>query len=209
MLHNEHEIALMATAKQKNMRNPNLGRRAFDNILDDFFHDKQLMGKKVLDLGPGQWDFADMLKSQLALCIGVDHDPQVCSLGFYRGYPAYCFNLKHPLTEIFREQQFDGIFCKFSVNAAWWKDNPVDQERWITELFKLLLPNGWVWIAPWIGNKNFCAEAFAVQEREFLKHGCTVHYLLRDGHTVRYGIHGDTAKHVIFTKNLRWGHPNE
>ena len=63
MLVDRNEIAIAANAKQKNVRDPRRSREHFFHIFEDFFSGVTLDGR-YLDLGPGQFDLAEIIRPQ-------------------------------------------------------------------------------------------------------------------------------------------------
>jgi hypothetical protein len=202
MLFTDEEKEVMKNARQSNMRNPDVGRQPFLRILEDFFEGMSMKRNTVLDLGPGQWDFADLIKEKPRTNIfGVDDDPAVIALGKLRGYECCEHDMKEPLPYVFGGV-FDGIFCKYSVNAFWFPERRAHYE-WIDRLMEMLAPGGWFWFAPWNGGDSTSSIATRVQWDRFHYHGC-VCVELSEEESIKYGVHGVTHNRPLFTKNLRW-----
>src|SRR5579862_1829313 len=58
MLLDDEEIAIMASAMQEHLREPDYGTDGFDQIIRDFFRPHFFARARVLELGPGQYDFS-------------------------------------------------------------------------------------------------------------------------------------------------------
>ena len=147
MLYSDEERAVMAAAVQPNMRATNISVQPFKNILRDFLADVTLSGSHILDIGPGQLDFLDLMKSGGAeRTMGIDFDPAIQKLGALRGHEIVISDLRQgwPL----KGQIFDGIFCRGSLNCFWY----ATEERlhgYLEDMVASLAPNGWMWVAPW------------------------------------------------------------
>lgn len=208
MLTDAREIAIVANAKQKNIRDPRRNRQPFFNILDDFFGGKELDGCYI-DLGAGQFDFAEIVRERGGDCVGVDFDPAVIELGRYKGFKTIEMNIQnlaaHPIAT-----EFDGVFNKFSLNAFWhWNDDAAHQ-AFVDALTKLIHPNGWAWLAPWNGvpkkadlNQATIDRTLDFQRALFEERGFST-VALSPKATTSYGIHGTVANNVVYCKNLSW-----
>jgi hypothetical protein len=208
MLTDPTEIAIIAGARQANVRDPKRSRAHFSNVCADFFADVPLDGARVLDLGPGQFDLAVVLAERGAQTVGVDNDPAVLALGRHRGLQVVDANLK-ALHELRFDAPFDGVFCKLSLNAFWFHDEPDLHTRYIAALAALVSAQGWAWIAPWNGVPRHLdpqapavAETLAAQDRGFVAAGFRV-FEVDEANSRRYGIHGVTANRRLFLRNLR------
>ena len=161
----------------------------------------------MLDLGPGQYDFAELAKERGAITYGIDNDDAVIELGKYKGLPIKRGNIRNIKREDF-ECKFDGIFCKFSINAFWFYDDDEKHKKHIEDITGIIKPSGWAWIAPWNGvpksvdlSVNDIRRVLSVQAETFKRLGFKGidlnDYLCR-----YYGVHGDTASRALFTLNL-------
>lgn len=200
MLTDPRAIAIIADAQQKGVRNPARSRKHFTNILDDFFPGVALDGACVLDLGPGQWDLGVVVRERGGDVFGIDKDPAVRALGEYMGFDCLEADLRRP--EMFRQldRRFDGVFCKFSINAFWYG---AAQREFVESLMTALKPNAWGWIAPWNGRRDATGVrgVLNAQTRAFRDAGFRAFDLV-EGLTARYGVHGDVANSPLFTRNL-------
>jgi len=64
MLTDPEEIRIISIARQKNVRDPNRSREHFHHIFKDFFSKSDFNGLRVLDLGPGQYDFGELARER-------------------------------------------------------------------------------------------------------------------------------------------------
>ncbi len=147
MLYNDEERALMAVAKQPNMRTTNIAIRPFENIIDDFSLRGRLAGR-VLDIGPGQCDFLDLARKAGAVAtMGVDFDPAICSLGTSRGHEMVQAHLQRGWPKDLGRH--DGIFCRGSINVYWFRADPRLLDEFLSGIGSAIREASWAWIAPW------------------------------------------------------------
>jgi hypothetical protein len=207
MLTDPREIEIISRARQANVRDPRRSRKHFEVIFDDFLRELAWPGRVVLDIGPGQYDLGEILKTHGAAVEGVDNDPAVLELGRYKGYRAIEGNLRR-LAEIGFGRRYDGLFCKLSLNA-FWSASPAALEEDVGRLVDLGDAGAWLWIAPWNGvpkdvdvRSPRVGEMLAAQRRAFQARGCAA-FELPEELTLRYGIHGVTANRALFTRGVR------
>jgi len=207
MLTDAKEIAIVAKAQQKNIRDPKRNRTPFFHILDDFFGGKELTGRYI-DLGAGQYDFAEIVRDRGGSCVGVDFDPAVIELGRYKGFDVVDLNIQELAAHPF-DTKFDGVFNKFSLNAFWFWNDDEAHRAFVRALAKLIHPDGWAWLGPWNGvdaglDRATISRTLDFQRDLFEAEGFKTVPLTREL-AVRYGIHGHVANNVVFCKNLTWG----
>jgi hypothetical protein len=208
MLTDPHEVEIIASAEQKNVRDPKRSRKPFDHIFSDFCLGERVRGQRLLDLGPGQFDFAAVALSHGAMEVwGIDRDPAVIALGRYKGLPVIEGELRELAMLPLQRGEFHGVFCKYSIDAFWFERADL-QRAHIAALADLLRPDGWAWIAPWNGARiamglapSQRVEALCVQREAFVAVGFEVFELSEDL-TIRYGVHGLTANRPLFTRNV-------
>ena len=174
MLFGNDEIEIMANAVQLTLREPTYSDVAYKRIFQDFFCTRDLRGSEILELGPGQYDFARLVEAAGAKVVGIDHDPAVVALGQKRGYEV--------IHENFRSfdwgslaAQFDGLFCRGSINAFWFSE-PETLAEFVNNICSVLKPEGWGWITPWNANPTtptpgFIREILQAQRQSFERHG--------------------------------------
>ncbi len=207
MLTDPAEIAIIAKAKQKNVRDPKRSREHFFNIIEDFFDGVELNGRYV-DLGPGQFDLGEIVKQKGGTCLGVDFDPAVIELGRYKGFDVAELNMRQLPEHEFGEK-FDGVFNKFSINAFW---TPEDKEhtRMVEAVTGLAKPDGWGWIGPWNGvpkTANYSAPELAAildKQKALFEAAGYATVDLTVAQSRRYGISGTVANNRVFIRNLEW-----
>lgn len=217
MLTDSKEIEIISRALQKNIRNPHRSRIHFLRILEDFFSNIQFEEKIFLDLGPGQYDFGVLARERKASVYGIDHDPSVLELGKYKNFTVKFQNIMNFKASDF-PFQFDGLFCKFSINAFWFFNDDEKHVRFINEIGKSIKPGGWAWIGPWNGllanqdiSKKEINHVLSVQSKSFMELGFSQINLTKKL-TKYYGLHGNTCNRALFCLNLnkpkkRWLFP--
>ncbi|MDA1257664.1 MAG: hypothetical protein O3C10_07455 [Chloroflexi bacterium] len=202
MLPNQRAVEIISRAKQKNVAQPRKSIRDFENVIADFLAGplaRPVRGQRVLDLGPGQFDFARLLQAQGAMVESLDYDPAVIELGGYLGCTVRRADFKDLAADELA-QRYDGVFCKFSINAFWWNDPTVAYERQ-RGFCSLVKPSGWGWIAPWNGRGERDDATVAcfvdVQNRAFRESGWQ-RWDLSEELASRYGITGSVLDHPVF-----------
>jgi hypothetical protein len=208
-LNDPKAIEIISKARRPNVARPRESDRDFQRIFSDFFanrmHDRGFAGQLVMDLGPGQYDFARMIRHYGGQCENIDIDPAVIELGQYLGEVCHKVDMIHMDAEPFRSR-FDGLFCKFSINALWFHDI-ASAGHLVTELDSMLKPGGWGWIAPWNGRpKSGFDDALVrtmldAQRTAFLECGWIVHELSKQ-QAAYYGMGGTVENNPLYLKNL-------
>jgi hypothetical protein len=200
------EIEIISRARQANVRDPRRSRKHFEAIDEDFLRDLAWRGRVLLDIGPGQFDFGEIVRPRGAQVEGVDNDPAVLELGRYKGYRVVAGELRQ-LASIDFGRRYDGLFCKLSLNA-FWSATPAEVAEDVARLLALGHADAWLWIAPWNGAPKSRpmpdAEVAAMlhsQRRAFEGAGCDA-FELPEAMTHRYGIHGATANWPLFTRGV-------
>jgi len=204
MLTDRKAIEIISGAKQPNVRDPNRKREPFEYIMSDFFAGVDLAGKRWLDLGPGQHDFGVLARERGAHVVALDKDPAVVALGDYLGFDSVEGDIRD-LANLFEPGSFDGVFCKYSVNALWFKTAPAVVQH-VSDTVALMKPNGLAWIAPWNGVPKAMTDAdaeplLAAQHESFIAAGFEALELDKD-QSRHYGVHGKTANRVVFWRGL-------
>lgn len=147
MLFDDEEIQIMATARQPHLREPNRTENVSKAIYEDFLAQRNLMGSKVLELGPGQFDLVRMVTAAGASVVSIDHDPAVVALGKKRAYNVILADFRSFDWSSLRGE-FDGLVCRGSISPIWFRD----EEKFgafADAVCSVLRPDGWGWILPW------------------------------------------------------------
>lgn len=207
MLTDPEEICIIAEARQKNIRDPARSREHFHRIFNDFISPVNFANTVLLDLGPGQYDFAILARERGAITYGVDNDPAVIRLGNHKKFPVLEKDLKKLGAADF-DFQFDGLFCKYSINAFWFHANDEHLVEYISQLGHLLKPGGWGWVAPWNGvpkkaslSVSRIREILTLQARLFKELGFETVDLTEEL-SAYYGVHGVTGNRALFFRNV-------
>jgi hypothetical protein len=207
MLKDSKEIEIISNARQVQVRNPERSRKHFEDIFNDFLSGIDLEKKLLLDLGPGQFDFAEIVRPKGGIVHSIDNDPAVIELGEYKGLNVRLDNLKK-LPKIKYDFKFDAVFCKYSINAFWFHDNDAKHTEYVESINNLMKADGFAWIAPWNGvpkkaqlSDREIQRVLDLQADLFRDFGFTGINLTKKL-TTRYGIHGITANQALFFRNL-------
>jgi hypothetical protein len=204
MLPSQTAIDIISKARQANVAQPYRDETDFINIFADFFKRKHFAGKRVLELGPGQYDFARRARRLGAEVDVIDSDPAVLELGRYLKFTTVEGDLAH-WRPCDYAGQYDAIFCKFSISALWHK-SPNSVMTFVRDLDNIRRPGGWGWIAPWNGTSpdddpEIVVSILEAEKNAFSSLGWIV---LNPSDEVcsRYGMVGSVANAPLFLKNL-------
>jgi hypothetical protein len=215
MLTDPREIEIISHARQKNVRDPRRSRDHFTRIFEDFLGGVPFSDTGVLDLGPGQWDFGVLARERGAGVWGVDNDPAVVELGRHKGFHSLHGDLKRLSPASWNGDiadappiPFDGVFCKFSINAFWFVEDEPALRAHVSKVASLLADPGWAWIAPWNGpprrvelTEGVISRVLTVQDEAFRSEGFDV-IPLSEAQAKHYGVHGAIANRVVFVRSL-------
>lgn len=207
MLTDSIEIEIISRARQRNVRDHKRSREHFTRIFNDYLDAVEFSGAKLLDFGPGQYDFGVLADGRGSEIWAVDNDPAVIELGRHKGFNVVEGSLK-AIASLNLPQDFDGLFCKFSLNMFWFCDDLHELRRHLETIDALRGPHGWAWLAFWNGvPKNAevgeadVARVLDVGWQTLRKLGYQRHELSL--HEARYyGVHGATADRVVYTCNI-------
>lgn len=208
MLEDSTEVRIMSKARQKNLRDPGRSRAHFERIFEDFLSDQELDGKTLFDLGPGQFDFGVLARLRGAQTWSIDDDLAVIELGKYKGFPTFHGKIQEIHARDF-PIAFDGLFCKFSINAFWYYKDLNKLSFHMHELISMIKPEGWGWIAPWNGapqkeslSRQEKRQILAFQAEQFRKFDFRA-FDLPEATARHYGITGRVENHALFVRGLR------
>ena len=205
MLKDPKAIEIISRARQKNVALENRSEQDFKNIFSDFFRKYDFADELVMDLGPGQYDFARRVRDRNGIVEHIDMDQAVVELGKYLGFEVSQGNLKS-FDYAQRAARYDGLFCKFSINAYWF-DSAQEVKSKIIAIDAMLKPSGWGWIAPWNGLpkkgwEDRDPQEFLDAQIEAFGECGWIGYELPDELTKRYGITGTVQNHPLFVRNM-------
>jgi hypothetical protein len=207
MLTDPAERRIIEGARQAGVRDPDRSRVHFERIFSDFLGDVLFEDADLLDLGPGQFDFGVLAVERGARrVVGIDNDPAVLELGLHKGFEVREGNLRALDAASFPEA-FDGVFCKFSINAFWHGED-AHRERLVDQIARLARSEGWSWIAPWNGRPkreplvdNELRRGLELQAEAFKARGY-VAYELTEDLAKRYGVNGNVVNRPLFLRGL-------
>lgn len=146
MLLDEEEFRIMSHAVEPHLRDPKRSEGLSRRIFHDFFLNRQITGTKFLELGPGQYDFAQRMQSAGTTVVAIDLDPAVIALGRKRGYQVIHSDFRD-VDWASLGGQFDGLFCRASINPFLF-DSVEPLVDFVLNMCSVLKPNGWGWLAP-------------------------------------------------------------
>ena len=147
MLLDEEEVRIMSGAKQEALRSPTYSASYYSRIFKDFFRGFEWRGQRVFEIGPGQYDFAMLLRAAGADVCAIDNDPAVVKLGAKRGFRVIQSDI-NTFDWAGVRAQIDGVFCRASIIAFSIKGHK-EMRKVIAGVCDLLIPAGWGWIAPY------------------------------------------------------------
>jgi hypothetical protein len=150
MLRSTEEITLLANAMEPGIRDPHRSAYGISNILTDFFDVRKLPGQRIIELGPGHYEFCEAIEQRGGTAEAVELDPAVAELGRRRGFVVHTGNLRD-LPKLSVAGPYDGLFSKGSTNPFWFIGDVVALRSYIESIVKLVKPAGWHWIVscPW------------------------------------------------------------
>jgi hypothetical protein len=204
MLTDPRAIEIISKARQASVAQPARTEDDFNNIFADFFTPAHFARQRILELGPGQYDFARRARDCGATVDIVDSDPAVLELGRYLDFTTIEADLM-TWNPVERSGQYDALFCKFSISALW-LESPTAVAARIRGYDAVIKPGGWGWIAPWNGgtiqeNPELFPRLVDAQIAAFTAAGWFAIDVPR-ALTIRYAITGTVVNNVLFLKNL-------
>jgi hypothetical protein len=174
MLLDDEEFRIMEGAAQHQLR-LQIDDAKFRSLFDNFFAGRQFAGTRVLELGPGQYDFSRLAAAAGATVFAIDHDPAVVALGRKRGHEAILADFLTFDWNSLRGE-FDGLFARASIAPDRFSD-PALLGELVDKICSVLKPGGWGWLAPWNRFSNttpaYVELLLAAQRSAFERHGFT------------------------------------
>lgn len=144
MLTDLEEIKLVSTAGEPGLRDPKRTAQGVEEIVADFLAGRLLAGMEVLELGPGHYEFCEIVRRLGGRASVLEFDPVIAELGRRRGYAVYVQDLRQ--IDTFAPQvKFDGLLCKGSNDPFWFHNDRAALERYVAALRLLVKPEGWIW----------------------------------------------------------------
>ena len=178
MLFDDEEFHIMAAAAQPQLRLSEPDAKA-KRIFEDFFAERRLAGTRVLELGPGQYDFARLVMAAGATVVSIDHDPAVVALGRKRGYEVIHADFL-TLDWSSLRGEFHGLFARHSIAPHWFPE-PAPLVAFVNSICSTLKRGGWGWLLPWSKYVNTppaqVNRMLSAQRRAFERRRFTTFYL--------------------------------
>jgi hypothetical protein len=175
MLTDPTDLKLIAEAREPGLRDPRRQVHGPREILRDFVQDRAPAGTHVLELGPGHYEFCDLLRAAGGQASAVELDPPIAELGRRHGHTIHVHNLRE-LVSLEPGVRYDGLFCKGSNNPFWFYGDEAGLDRYTAKLRSLVKDDGWVWVVacPYAATQLAPAE-FArwldVERASYRRHG--------------------------------------
>lgn len=203
MLYSQAEIDIVKDAQEPGIRNPQRPRIHFERIIGRFFKNYDFKDKVILDLGPGQYDFCELVRQKGAIPYAIELDESVVRLGQYKKIEV----LKGNLTDTKVYESFKGkidlLFCRGSINCSWFKDKN-EHEEYLNNMLSVLKENGSAWISPC--NEPATAPFYQnclETQLEFFERNNFYTFKTHKVQAYMYGIWSDNPK-LIYTQNLNY-----
>jgi hypothetical protein len=201
--------AIMARAEPPMYRRPPLADRwdGFLRILRAFFASTDLRTARVLDIGPGHYQFSTLVAAAGGRPIAVERDAALAELGRALGHQVVEKDA-FAVTAGDLGGPVDGLFSKYSLRTFEHR-TPERARAACDRIDALLAPDGWGWVAPWSGGVtrhtpgHMRSIAGALAER-FQERGWE-HFQLDEEQARLFHLKGGTPTYdrPLFTKRLR------
>jgi hypothetical protein len=143
---NENERKILLKYGQQNLARSGYALPyVFELIFAEFFYDLDLEYKKILEFGPGRFEMAQLFQQSGASYCGVDSNYGIYQIGRKRGYQMFRQNFRRVKAKTIGERKYDGLFCRESINAFWFKDDDYHVQQ-VRQWCRMLKSGGWAWI---------------------------------------------------------------
>jgi hypothetical protein len=116
-------------------------------FIADFLADRDHNGTTILDIGPYDWDFAEIMRRRGAIVHGIDYLEELVALGRHRGYRAISGDIRES-SVLDLVDKYDGIFCRGIIKALWHQNDAGAHTELVGRILNLLKPGGWVIVSP-------------------------------------------------------------
>ena len=207
MLTKAIEIECVKSAREPGIRDPKRPRADFLNIVSHFFKGYNFEKMSFLDLGPGHYDFGEIVRTKGGETTSIELDPAVIKLGHLKKMKVIEGNLVD--SEVFTScrYSFDGLFNRGSFNAANFT-NETEHRKYLESMISVVKPSGVFWLAP-------CNDPVADSESDKFFQDCVnfqIQFFKDNGFNVvkctplmvgAFGI-WSTKPELIYTKNLHF-----
>ena len=207
MLTKIEEINCIQDAWEPGIRDPQRPRDHFERIIKDFYKKVDFNNKNYLDLGPGHYDFGELLKLNGGITTSIELDPAVIRLGELKGLPVIEGNLSDIDVYNSLKGKFDGLFCRGSINARHFTERD-DHRRYLESMLATVKSDGTFWVSP-------CNDPMGGAKSDELLEGCIkiqMDFFKEKGFDTifctteminQYGIWSSKPQ-LIYTKNLKY-----
>lgn len=181
----------MQAAVEPGLRLPSRSEQGPAEIVRDFMGDRRFDRKRILELGPGHFEFCELVRERGGDAVAFEFDPAVVRLGASRGFSVECLDFRE-LVNYRPPERFDGLFCKGSSNPLWFYDDSAALEKYIDGVTSLVAQDGWIWFVscPWkpgISEEQF-NKWLDVEEKIFRSKGYNVWSIPHRTIAAFYGI---------------------
>lgn len=209
MLTDKLQIECVKNAWEPGIRDPKRPRAHFENIINYFFRSFSFRKANILDLGPGHYDFGEIVRRKGGEATAIELDPAVIRLGKLKNMEVVEGDLTDPRVFANMSQSFDGLFCRGSFNARNFP-NQMQHREYLESLISVVKPNGVFWISPCndpmkesnSGQDVLFKECVDFQIQFFRSNGFEI-IECSPAFVRAFGI-WSTKPELIFTKNLKF-----
>jgi hypothetical protein len=211
MLRTQEEIDLLANAREPGIREPQRCEYGIENIFTDFMAGVDFRGHRVLELGPGHYEFCRALRDRGGIAEAVELDPVVIELGRRQGFAVHPGDLVK-LPELRLGVGYDGLFCKGSNNPFWFHGDEAALHAYTQAMLDLVKQGGWLWVVSCPYMKPGLASAefkrwLVVEAGVYREFGFTEWLIPHRAVAAYYGVSQAHPRLSVFTKGLptrRW-----
>lgn len=207
MLKDNDEIEIMRNAFEPGIKSVHREEDTFNRVFRAFFKEKDFQGSRILDLGPGHFEFLELARQKGAIGECIEYDPAVCKLGIKRGFKVFEQDLKNLKSDNVNPP-YDGVLCRCSINCFWFHEDLENLKKFVEELTKLGNENTWYWIAPCIDplteiSKGDFNDAIKMQDEIYKNFGFDCWEIPNRLVGSWYGLHSQFDGLRIYSKGLK------
>lgn len=148
MLYTDEEKMLTATAEPGQRRSRIDAYWQSRNIARDFFPNKP--PGRILEFGPGQYDFLDCMKQKGFETFAVENKPVLVELGRLRGHRV----IEHDYVESWPDlggEKFEGIYSRAALSVFRYPlvhPSRFTLQNMLDSISSAVRHTGWLWISP-------------------------------------------------------------
>lgn len=137
----------MKDAWEPGIADPSRSRVHFLHIVSCFFKKDRIDGARILDLGPGHYDFGHIAAELGATVVGYELDPAVIRLGKLKGFEVIDGDVYDVDKLASLKDSFDGLFCRGSFNSRNFTESEAHR-NYLTTLLSVVKEGGFFWVSP-------------------------------------------------------------